>query len=81
MTRQTNSDKVHASDGSKVNSRVTKAHIASLQEAMDVALDKEQNVSLRLGYLSYAVASVLKDVGITGPHAVISARMWDNFKG
>jgi hypothetical protein len=66
-------------EGPKLNSRVTKAHIGQLVDAMTVALDRGQPAPQRLGYLSYAVASILKDVGLPAVHTEISKRMWANY--
>lgn len=64
---------------SKPNSRVTKAHIEQLEAGMKFASDPANNVAQRLGYLSFAVASVLKDVGETKYYDAIARKMFDNF--
>lgn len=63
----------------KVNSRVTKAHVDRLNGAMDIALDDTMGVSERLGYVTFAVSSVLNDIGISAPYLAVSAKMWANF--
>jgi len=76
---KTTSEGVVEAQSNKLNSRVTKAHIGQLVDAMTVALDKGTSPSQRLGYLSYAVASVLKDVGLPASHLEISKRMFANY--
>ena len=67
---------VHAD---KVNSRVTKAHIEKMNDAMVYAGNPEIDGYIRLGYLSFAIAEVLKDVGLPSHYEALSAKMWANF--
>lgn len=66
-------------DGDKPNSRVTKKHIEQMIDAMYMATDETEPVSQRLGYLSFAIAQVLKDVGYPEHYKAISRKMWANY--
>lgn len=72
-------EELHAQSSDKPNSRVTKRHIDQMREAMAFAMDSKVDGYQRLGYLSYAIASILRDVGYPESHGEISKRMWDNY--
>jgi len=63
----------------KPNSRVTRKHIEQLLDAMAFATNSDVDGYQRLGYLSFAVAGILKDVGYPSHYEEMSKRMWANF--
>ena len=64
---------------SKPNSRVTKAHIERMLDAMEFSQREDVPIAVRLGYLSFALANVLKEVGYPKHYETISTKMWENF--
>jgi len=70
---------VHGIKDEKPNSRVTKAHIERMIEAMRFVEQDDVLPSIRLGYLSFAIAGILKDVGYPIWYEIISKRMWENY--
>jgi len=77
--RKTVREEMHSANAEKPNSRVTKAHIERMLDAMKFSQKDEVPTSVRLGYLSFAIAGVLKEVGYSEHYEAISRRMWENF--
>lgn len=70
---------VHETRDEKPNSRVTKAHVERMIDAMRYAQQDDVLIPVRLGYLSFAIAGVLKEIGYPIWYDIISKRMWDNY--
>lgn len=60
----------------KLNSRVTAKHVEVLKDGLIFAMGDDANPAVRLGYLKFAVASVLKDIGMPQYHTEISKQMY-----
>ena len=48
----------------KLNSRVTSKHVEQLRDGLEYAMSSDRELAVRMGYLKFAVANVLKDIGI-----------------
>lgn len=64
----------------RLSSRVTKKHVDQLDDAVKYAMDSSKDSSERLGYITFAVANVLNDIGIDGSYKVLVARIYANMR-